>query len=227
MTKLEKLSKDVKENFNKEDGYWQTILDLAYNEWQDDKNKEVNSYTSMIEWTREKYGDFAVMVILLGKFNQQVCNGGHMQYYDNGYASRDDDGSYRGGFGHSHGEQIALHEEIAELMNEFALPGVNDLTEKVYNVVKDFKVEIDDEEYTEDYCYECGGSGEMADYDDPENDEYVTCSNCDGSGTEENYNENYGHPYNTSEWDSLDTRYYEVNEEWEKWFENYVKSELS
>ena len=211
---FKKLSKDVKDNFNKEGGYFQTVLDLGYAEWNSD-NENVKDYDEMIEWMRENYGDFAAMVVLVGKYNHQVCNGGHLQYWDNGYASNG------GGCFTNHGEDIYLHDKMVEWMKTYKLDIATELTTKVYEIMKEFKVEIDDEEYTEETCFECGGSGEMADYDDPENDEYIACSECEGFGSTDERNENYGQPY--SNWDSLDTRYYEVNEKWEKYMEKFIK----
>ena len=213
---FKKLSKDVKDNFNKEDGYWQTVLDLGYEEWNRE-GSEIRDYDDMIEWMRENYGEFAAMTVLLGKFNQQVCNGGHHQYYNNGYASQG------GGCFSNHNEDTHLHDKLVEWMKTYKLDVATELTTKVYEIVSSFEVDIDNEEYDENSCFECGGSGEMADYDDPENDEYVTCSECDGHGTVEEYNENYGEPMNTSDWDSLDTRYYEVCDKWEKYMEKFVK----
>jgi len=226
---MTKLSQDVNKNFNKEDGYWQTILDLGYNEWQDKENEDVNSYTEMIEWMRNKYGNFAVLAILLGKYNQQVCNGGHVQYYDNGYASRDDDGTRRSGFGHNHGEQIDLHLEIVELMKEFGLDTKSKLSKTVFDIISSFEVRIDNEDYIEEQCYECDGRGMVEnpnfDWDDEDcdEDEEIECSNCGGSGYDEVSNENYGHPENTWDWGNLDDEYYKVCDKWETYFENFVK----
>ena len=226
---MTKLSNDVNKNFNKEDGYWQTILDLGYAEWQNEKNEDVNSYTEMIEWMRNKYGNFAVLAILLGKFNQQVCNGGHMQYYDNGYASRDDIGARHSGFGHSHGEQIDLHLEIVELMKEFGLDTKSKLSKSVFDIINRFEVHLDEDVYIDEDCYKCGGMSYVDnpdfDYDDEDSDEDETieCELCDGSGIDEVENPEYGHPYNTSDWNSLDTEYYNICDKWETYFENFVK----
>lgn len=222
MEDLTKLREAIKNH--KEDDVWQSILNVGYHEWQSDN---VTSYTEMIEWMRKNYGDFAVMAILLGKYNQQVCNGGHMQYYDNGYASRDDDGTSYSGFGHDHGEQIALHEEIIKLMEKYGLDKESDLSKKLYALLKEFKVDIDDELYIEESCYECDGSGCVYEYDEDENENVVECSICGGSGYDEVDNENYGYPTNQWEWSNLDDRYYEFSDEWVDWFGNYVSKKLS
>jgi hypothetical protein len=219
---FEKLSKDVKENFS-EDGYWQSVLDLGYNEWnRPDGN--VHSYEEMIDWVRRNYGDFAATVILVGKFNQQVCNGGHFQYYDNGYAS------HGGGCFNKHGEDIQLHNEMVDGMKKLGMNDASKLSKKVFEIMSNFKVEIDEESYIEEQCYECSGSGEAYDEDgsiDGDENEMISCPNCNGSGYDEVDNENYGRPDNTFEWDSLDNKYYEVCDEWEEYFENFVKSKLS
>jgi hypothetical protein len=223
-TNFEKLSKDVKENLN-EDGYWQTILDLGYGEWNRE-GTEVKSYEEMLEWVAEKYGNFAVFAILAGKYNHQVCNGGHLQYFDNGYASNG------GGCFNKHSEDIYLHTEMVGFMKDFGLDTATPLSKKVFEIMNEFKVELDDEMYTEEDCYECGGMGYVDnpdfDYDaeDSDEEETIECDSCGGSGREEVDNPEYGHPY-TYEWDSLDTRYYDVCDEWEKYLENFVKSKLS
>lgn len=58
----------------------QKILNIGYNLWKD------GSYKDAIMQVEEEYGEFIACMILLGKYNQQVCNGGHRQYYSNGYA---------------------------------------------------------------------------------------------------------------------------------------------
>ena len=221
MTK--KLNDKIKENGVSADGYWQSILDIGYNEWQKSKNSKW-TYESMIDWVREKYGDFAATMILVGKFNQQVCNGGHRQYYDNGYAS------HGGGCFTQHGDDIRLHNELLDGMKKLKLDKATDLSKKVYDIMSRFKVEIDDEPYTEDCCYECGGSGQVEnpdyDYEDEDSEVMTECSNCGGSGYDEVDNPEYGEPYNTYEWDQLDNEYYALDEEWVEYVEMFVKNYL-
>lgn len=66
--------------------YHQTILNIGYEWLQRVENKNM-SYLNMIDYMAETYGEIFAGFILVGKYNQQVCNGGHFQYYDNGYAS--------------------------------------------------------------------------------------------------------------------------------------------
>lgn len=85
----------------------QAILNICWKLW----TSEVRRYSQFIEKVDESYGDLAVLAILLGKYHQQVCNGGHAQYCDNDYAGDD---FYRTG-------DLSLHEEMLLLMREFGL----------------------------------------------------------------------------------------------------------
>lgn len=61
----------------------QFFLDIAYEWWQHTSN---TSYHDMLNHFEEYYSEFFSLMINTGKLNQQVCNGGFLQYYDNGYA---------------------------------------------------------------------------------------------------------------------------------------------
>ena len=61
----------------------QAIMNVGYDWWQNTKGA---SMEDMILHVREKYGPVAEFAILFGKFNQQVENGGILQWIDNGYA---------------------------------------------------------------------------------------------------------------------------------------------
>ena len=65
----EKVQKGVKEH--------QEIMNGAYDKWKEK--------TSMKEWLFELTG-LEKKAVALGKLNQQVCNGGFVQWCDNGYA---------------------------------------------------------------------------------------------------------------------------------------------
>lgn len=62
----------------------QIILDIGYTKWQNDPS--IETYSDMLNNMTEKYGLFSNVMIHLGKLNQQVCNGGFIQYYNNGYS---------------------------------------------------------------------------------------------------------------------------------------------
>ena len=65
---------------------WQRLIDLGYREWQKPENRNW-SYGEMVEQAGETYGEVVKLLILLGACHHQVCNGGWIQYFDNGYAS--------------------------------------------------------------------------------------------------------------------------------------------
>jgi hypothetical protein len=70
-----------------EEDIWQTLLNLGYSKWQ--LNKKWH-YHDMLKYVGDNYGELAQFAILIGKFNQQVTNGGHSQYYFNGYSSTEE-----------------------------------------------------------------------------------------------------------------------------------------
>ena len=180
----------------------QAILNVAYNDWQREDNKW--SYADMLKNAELKYGELAVLAILIGKYGQQVCNGGHSQYWSNGYASR-----YTDGFGSNH-EEAALHLKLIELFNKYHLSELNH-GGAVLSILEDF-LNTADEDGT---CFNCSGDGGWDSEED--HGEYEECIECRGSGDD------------TSEiggTDHLDTRYYDVNEEWEAELETFFKSAL-
>ena len=206
------------------DEQWQSILDIGYEKWQArDEVSEKWSYNDMVDWVGENFGEFAKMAILLGKYNQQVTNGGHVQYFDNGYAPYDGEGCF------NRYDNIGLHENMVELMKKFGLDTKTELSSKVFDIASRMELEIDDEPYIEDTCYECYGSGEVEEYnDDCSEYEYVSCPNCGGSGLDEISNENYDEPsdYCKNKWDDLDNEYYEISDKWEIEFEQIVREYL-
>lgn len=64
------------------DGLHQALLNIAYDGWQ--KNKDW-TMEDMLQYALE-FGSVVQLAVLLGKYNQQVTNGGHSQYFDNGYS---------------------------------------------------------------------------------------------------------------------------------------------
>lgn len=84
MEKKLKLIEAISENTygNYPNDIHQCILDWGYKRWQDGL---YNGYSDMVEKVQEQLGDFAAYAILFGKYNQQVCNGGHTQFHYNSY----------------------------------------------------------------------------------------------------------------------------------------------
>lgn len=110
---------------------WQAILNIGYNMWQ--TSKQDLSYTDMINWTRIEYGEFAAFCILVGKYNQQVTNGGHMQYWDNGYAGDNE-------------EDFSLHEQMLRGFVDFGLVDTK-LGKKTHEVASRFEIVQDGDLY--------------------------------------------------------------------------------
>jgi hypothetical protein len=167
-------------------------------------------YGEMLDNARDKYGELFFVLTLAGKYNQQVGNGGHIQYFDNGYGGRDE-----GGFGRDHDPSMPLHRELVREFELTILPlakegAERELLEKALHVMKDFKITVDRDRYHTESCDECGGSGEV---DGEEEGETETCGSCDGRGDVEVENDNYNQPTNDGHLDRLDDRWYEIDDQ--------------
>ena len=130
-TLAEKNDKDYRDG-----DVWQAILNLGYSKWQN-RNTPTWRYGDMVNWVRLEYGDFACVCVLMGKYNYQVTNGGHMQYWDNGYAGGrpgrpDDDHSL-------HRLMLNIMEDVGVIQLEYG--------QKVYDVMRRFKVLEFEEEF--------------------------------------------------------------------------------
>ena len=169
--------------------YHQAILDVAYADWQQNKGW---TYGDTVNNAAEKLGAAAKLFILIGKYNEQTCNGGHLQYMDNGYA----DGE--GGCFRKHDPEMPLHKEMIQLFREFKLTLLPHGKE-VLGILESFRVEVSE---GNEACSECGGSGEGEPGED--------CSNCGGSGEQEAD----GSILNQDESGKLDDRYYAISEVW-------------
>ncbi|MFA6138743.1 MAG: hypothetical protein WC667_11730 [Sulfurimonas sp.] len=113
------------------DGYHQVILNIMYEEKQ--SRKDGASYKEILEWYKNEYGELAKFGVLVGKMNQQVTNGGFIQYFRNGYC--DGNGVYA--------SEIILHKELVVL---FSQSGLNDETSlEVFKILQKFYIEIDED----------------------------------------------------------------------------------
>ena len=124
------------------DGYHQTIMNIMYEQWQ---KEDAMSYNDILNWFETTYGSLSKFAVLIGKYNQQVCNGGHIQYFNNGYA----DG--KGGFMSDHDPSIPLHKELIQLFTNANLD--DDISQQVLRILKCFEIELDEEEELEDFSY--------------------------------------------------------------------------
>lgn len=117
------------EDFVKGDVH-QAILNLGYNEWQREENKKWK-YDDMTSFVRFQYGDVAEMMVLLGKWNQQVTNGGAMQYHENNYSGRG------GGCFGKKSTACGSHHRMMELMQEYQLDKTL-IGGQVYRIMEEF-----------------------------------------------------------------------------------------
>ena len=220
----------------------QAIVDMAHDEW---KNNKDWSYEDVLCWLDDNFGDLVLFSMYLAKYNYQVGNGGHCQYYDNGYASSDQYPSVGG--------NIDKHDQFVELFNKLNLKELLSSGSKAYDVISDFNLELEDEI---EECSECRGDGEVnctycdgtgqVDCEDcngsGEDNEGEKCDNCDGDGTlvcsecGGNGNERCGECNgegqidtgnqipNGGNWDRLDNRWYNISDKFMEEFNNYLKS---
>lgn len=196
---LDKWWKEQSETRAAEMRKWNTRMKDGQKDWD---------YGDMLDNAREKYGELFFVLTLVGKYNQQVCNGGHIQYFDNGYGSRNE-----GGFGMDHDASMPLHREMIKEFEATVLPLAvageeRDTLLKALDIMRDFKIRIDCDRYYNESCGECGGSGNV----EGDDGEEERCGNCGGSGEEEVDNDNFGQPVNGDEINWLDDRWYEIED---------------
>ena len=180
------------------EGIHQDLLTIAYADWQSAGDW---SYADMLKNTREKYSELVEFAVLIGKYNQQVCNGGHLQYWDNGYA-----GAGSGAF--CYPTDAVLHERLIELFNKFEFNKLkfgNAVYVGLMSFLQSAKLPGD--------CYECHGAGGWDESDDDGgNPWFDECGNCGGSGDDDTNIEDVSH---------LDSAYFDVSSEWEAAMEKF------
>lgn len=220
------------EDYKKGD-FHQAILNLGYFKW--DKNENW-SYTDVVNMLASKYHPEFKLMTLIGKYNQQVNNGGHSQYFENGYASGEG-----GAFSPKKG--IRLHDDMIELFEKSKLLNMDKVCQEVLEIMKKFQSEMEDYDekcdycqgqgYTEEPCFDCDGSGsDEVEVDCPDCDgdgeiDDEDCSNCFGNGsvTEEEdceYCDGSGESTHDCEYceqgyvspyiDNLDDEYYKISD---------------
>jgi hypothetical protein len=219
MKKLNNFKKFLFENNNncpflndssKKHNYHQAILDVGYELF-------TKNYDDMIYSVEEKYGYKFALLIMLGKYNQQVENNGHSGLFINNYIGEEkqllDDTIYwfeKAGldtiFGNKILEIIKNSNYIFKEMNENETceecNGDGEIEETCADCDGNGFIEYDGIEET---CESCDGSGTI----------FHTCQSCDGGGYIDNTNDfNY-------ELNNLDTEYYKYCERWMKYLNNF------
>ena len=216
------------------DDIYEAAYDVMYEDWKLPEN-EGKSYGEMVHRAQATYGDLAALLQLLGAFNYQVCNGGIVQWYDNGYASMESHGWGSNKSDHD------LFDMLRDLFDESDLVGIkhgSDFSQTLTQVADLFQ-DLEDIEtcYTCEgkrwvECPTCDGSG-IVKYDDDDEDEEETCEECDGNGQlpcdgcnpeglmDENQNPDFSC---LGEYllNRVDTGYYKYNEEWMKSLDGYL-----
>lgn len=169
----------------------QNLMDQAYAKW-DARTTNYNEFVDSLPKNER-------CAVLLGNMNYQVCNGGWIQWCDNGYCT----------------ELLALRKILLEMNTEMSNHIVV-MLDKVAETLKDEVLHggvskgfggyyFADMEPEEEDCYECGGDGYIVDEDDEGNETKETCSHCGGDGyitTEPS------HP----DFDSINSEYYTFND---------------
>lgn len=117
---------------------WQAMVNLAMDLWEEDPKL---SYPNMLERCAGRWGDIVKLATVLGKYHGQVCNGGHQQYWDNGYASEG------GGCFAKHDPSCPTHQEMIIMFGEYELVKLKQ-GDQVLDIMLAFKV---DEQWDEQY----------------------------------------------------------------------------
>jgi hypothetical protein len=168
---------DFKETEDYQQGdYHQAIMNVGYNAY----NKEnIESAEDMFEYVESNFGKDFKMLIQIGNYNYQVGNGGHSQYWHNGYASQGSSGCMA-----DHKDCDNLKDMIESIRHSIFYKKYT-TPKLVVRMMEEYKNILD--EYDE-RCDECNGQG----YKDEDCDNCHTngtiedsCDYCDGDDCEE------------------------------------------
>ena len=199
--------------------YCQAIVDIAYNNLKSledlDRPGTYNapgwrenrpwSYTMLLSVTKSTYGNLAEFAVMISTYHQQVCNGGHLQYWDNGYASSG-----------RNGEDIYLHHQLRSYYDYFLDEVKNflNLSEEDYKLL--LEVDTIMNRFQQQLELESGQS-------------YRIVSNEQGELYK--YDEdisNYPEPtrWCQEHWDYLDNHYYKISEKFIEILKDYFREKV-
>lgn len=182
------------EAIDNETDFHQTILNIGYDWWNSNSNPNLIGYSDMIDYMDKEYGSIYGTLILLGKYNQQVCNGGHLQYFNNYYSRKDQDD-------YDQVLHIRMIKEFEEIIKELETKGIfkkfpiyDTVLNRVLNILKEYlELGIDTDKYVE----------EEVGYEDENGGFYFI--------EEEVENENFGEITDYLSLEKLNERYYLIN----------------
>jgi hypothetical protein len=153
----------------------------------------------IIELIEKKLSPLHALTRLYINYRQQVANGGHVQYLENGYHT-----SYQNGCMSHISQEDDLRKKLLSLLNQHAsVLGCSKELQVIIDTLGNLNITVDDEEFSENTCCSCNGScsQEVSNSDFDANNEECSepetvnedCSDCDGTGRDnEAHNENYG-----------------------------------
>jgi hypothetical protein len=203
-------------------------------------------YSEFLDWINKEYGTIPYFTTLLSNYNGQVCNGGHLQYFDNGHASKNTHG-----FGSEH-KEIYLHEEFVGLFFDLGFNKTLKHGKEAFDIIESFDLDLQEET---EQCSECDGNGYI-DCSDCDGTGHIQCEICNGSGEEDDkecsecggdgsivceechgtgeqkcsdcngsgYVETGYKVPDSSNWSILDDRWYNIYEEFMESYNDYLKS---
>ena len=133
----------------------QAIITVCYNEYNaylGEANRILEEkgsspmrwyYSSFLEWVNNKFGDLAEFAILIGKYNYQVCNGGHLQYWSNEYGSMN--GQYKDLYLHMNMVEYFefFIKDIASLYASDQIVEINETLEEARKIMREFSESIE------------------------------------------------------------------------------------
>jgi len=111
---------------------WQAVVDIGYDWWRAPSRDGNVHYSDMIKHMYDAYGDIAALLVLLGKADQQICDGGVAQYFENGYATAGRAGCF------DEKKNIDLHWELLRRYRKCFL-GLGEKAERICQLLVDIE----------------------------------------------------------------------------------------
>lgn len=228
LDKLREPGSDQLEYYNNND-MLSALSQLGYNHWQNKAEPKVEDYNSMVEITIQLYGEIAGFALLVGNYMGQVFNGGHDQYWGNGYAS-----SHSRGAAIYNADDMGTHIMMMELMEKLDLITFTRELRELYRIMEEFIESVYPFDPSEEHCPECGGDGtiQRLEYNDETEEEeqvVVDCEDCDGTGEGPNV-QGWQAGEGIVEARDLDTELYKIQESvvaaLNQWFRSQIKKKL-